>query len=146
MTKETKSSVNTGLTDESINLITNAVDNLSQTFGRNYERLNYAGFVSVFGAILVFLPLFIGKLPVFSLTTEERTLYVVVGAIFVALGAGWITVQNVLIYKLQKAKQEIACRMLAIKVAAMGETQRVALKAIGEATGPELPDSPFKEK
>jgi hypothetical protein len=124
MTEEPKANLNIGLTDESIKGITSAVNDLSKTFGDIYARLNYAGFVSIFGAILVFLPLFLGKLPLFDLTTEERTLYVFVGTVFVTMGAAWIAIHNVIIYKHQKVKQEIACRMLAIKVAAMGETQR----------------------
>ena len=146
MTEETKSSGIVSVPDDSIKLITDAVNELSYSFGGIYERLNYPGFVSVLGAILVFFPLFLRKLPILNLTNDEQKLYVIVGALFVVLGAVWITIQNILIYKLQRAKQEIACRMLAIKVAAMGETQRAAIETIGETKSVELQDSPFKSK
>jgi hypothetical protein len=58
----------------------------------------------------------------------------------------WISIQNLLIYKLQRAKQDVACRMLAIRVVAMGKTQADALRAIGEAPGADLSDDPFKAK
>jgi hypothetical protein len=146
MADETKTNDTVGITDDSIKRITSAVNELSEKFGGVYERLNYPGFVSVFGAILVFIPLFLGKLPLFGLTFDEQKLYVIVGTSFVALGAIWITIQNALIYKLQRAKQEVACRMLAIKVAAMGETQQAALKAMEETKSIELSDSPFQNK
>jgi hypothetical protein len=131
MTDEMKPT--TGITDDSIKVITSAVNDLSKTFGSVYERLNFSGFVSVFGAILVFFPLFFGKLPFFSFAIDEQQLYVTAGTMFVVLGR-------------QRAEQEIACRMLAIKVAAMGEIQKAALAEIGEATSIELNDQPFKDK
>jgi hypothetical protein len=146
MAEEPKSKDTSGITDDSINRIILSVNNLSEGFGRIYERLNYPGFVSVFGAILVFVPLFLGKLPLLGLSTEEQKVYVIIGALFIVIGASWITIQNILIYKLQRAKQEVACRMLGIKVAAMGETQRAALQTMGETKTLELPDSPFKNK
>jgi hypothetical protein len=144
MPDETKPT--TGITDDSIRVITSAVNDLSETFGRVYQRLNFSGFVSVYGAILVFFPLFFGKLPYFSFTIDEQQLYVAAGTMFVVLGAVGIIIVNTLIYKLQRAKQEVACRMLAIKVAAMGEIQKAALAEIGEATSVELNDQPFKDK
>jgi hypothetical protein len=132
--------------DKSIGGITASVNALTESFTKTYERLTYAGFVSVFGAILVFVPLVLGKTPFISATIEEQRLYVLSGVIFVLVGASWMTIQNLLIYKLQRAKQEVACRMLAIRVAAMGDTQAAALKAIGEAQGADLNDNPFNVK
>jgi hypothetical protein len=133
-------------TDESITRIASAVNILTENFGRTYERLNYPGFVSVLGGLLVFLPFCLGRLVLVSITFEEQQLYVVSGGLFVIIAAAWITIQNVLIYKLQRAKQEVACKMLAIKVSAMGETQRAALEVIQDTKTEGLSDDPFKTK
>jgi hypothetical protein len=131
------------VSDSSIERITSAVDKLTESFGQTYERLKYAGFVSVLGAILVFVPLAMKNIPLVHIDVEEQRLYVTAGVGFVLIAAAWISLQNLLVYKLQRAKQEIACRMLAIKVAAMGEAQRAALETIGETTGAPLADDPF---
>lgn len=130
--------------DISIGGITNSVNALSESLSKTYEKLNFAGFVSVFGAILVFVPLVLGRTPIISASPEEQRLYVVSGVVFVLVGALSIAIQNLLIYKLNRAKQEVACRMLAIKIAAMGETQAAALEAIREAPGVDQTVSPFK--
>ena len=133
---------NAGISDESIKSITEVVNELSENFGRTYERLNYPGFVSVLGALLVFVPLLLRR----GYTVGEEILFVASGVLFGFFAACWISIQNLLIYKLQKVKQEIACRMLAIKVAGMGETQRAALTAMGEIQPENSPDDPFKSK
>jgi uncharacterized membrane protein len=132
-----------GISDKTIAGIAGVVNGLSEGFGRSYERLNYPGFVSVLGAVLVFSPLVLGRL---AFAVPEPRLYVVAGVLFVLFAACWISIQNVLIYKLQKVKQENACKMLAIRVAAMGETQRAALATIGETTADRVPEVSFKDR
>jgi HAMP domain-containing protein len=80
------------------------------------------------------------------MSAEDQRLYVLSGVAFVLVGAAWITIQNLFIYKLQRAKQEVACRMLAIKVAAMGEIQNAALRELGEAKSETAQDVQFMTK
>jgi len=134
------------VSDVSITRIASAVNALTEDFGRTYEKLNYPGFVSVLGGLLVFLPFCIGRFAFTSISIKEQRLYVFSGALLVVLAAAWINIQNFLIYKLQRAKQEIACKILAIRVAAMGETQRAALEGIVDTKTEVLPDDPFKNK
>lgn len=134
---------NDGVPDESFSRISSAINELSESFGRNYERLNYPGFVSVLGAILVFTPLILRSIPFVNVTMEEQRLYVVSGVAFVILAAIWISVQNLLAYKLQRAKQEIACKMLEIKVSAMGKAQQTTIEAMRDTKETETTDHQF---
>src|SRR5476649_2725672 len=84
--------------DTSIQGVAKAVNELTDSFGRTYERLNYPGFVSVLGAILVFVPLALSKTVFVNTPIEEQKLYVFSGVGFVVIGAFWITIQNLLIY------------------------------------------------
>jgi len=134
------------LGDAAIESVAKAVNALTKPFAETYERVNYPGYLSVLGAALVVLPLLSNGLPWLQLTPDDQRLYVVAGAAFVIVAGAWISLQNVLIYKLQRAKQEVACRMLAIRVAAMGEVQKAALEALGEAKADTNLDVTFKDK
>src|SRR2546423_10303806 len=94
----------------------NVVNHLAEGFGAIYARLNYPGYVSVLGAILIFWPLATRRIPGIEMEQKEQLLYVISGAFFILLGAAWLSVQNLLIFKVQKLHQETACRMLELRI------------------------------
>lgn len=132
--------------DHVLGPITEVVNSLSRPFTHTYDKLNYPGFVSVFGAVLVFLPLVVTLSTLSELSFDETRLFILTGASFVLTGAAWISFQNLLTYKLQRAKQEVACRMLAIQVAAMGDIQRAALNEINRTPSDLGSDREFMTK
>lgn len=120
------------LGDPTVASIAAAVSAITRPFADIYEKANYPGYISILGATLAVLPLLSNIVPWLRLDHDAQRLYLFAGASLVVVAGAWICLQNLLAYKMQQAAQEVACRMLAIKVAAMGETQKAALVAIGE--------------
>ena len=123
--------------DNSISRIADTIEHLNKAFTKSYTALNYAGFVTVAGMVLVTISLALGKIPFLNLTFDEQKLYVLVGAGFVLLGMVAISLKNLFIYRHQLVQQETARQMLAMRIAAIGETQAAAMKGMAEAAAPD---------
>ena len=140
------STVTSTIGDPTVKSIADAVSAITKPFAEVYEKVNYPGYISILGAALAVLPLLSNVVPWLHLDTEGQRLYVYAGITLVIAAGAWICLQNLLVYKIQRASQEVACRMLAIKVAAMGETQKAALEAIGEVKHDDKPVYALKDK
>ena len=91
--------------DNAIGGITRSVNALTESFSNTYEKHNYAGFVSVLGAILIFVPLVLGRTPSITFRFEEQRLYVLAGVVFVLIGA-------LCVFRSMPATSSGACRAM----------------------------------
>ena len=73
------------LSDETIESVAKVVDSLTKPFAETYEKGNYPGYLSVLGALMIFIPLLSNGFRLFTLSTESQRLYVIVGAALIVI-------------------------------------------------------------
>jgi cytochrome c biogenesis protein CcdA len=126
--------------------IMRSLGGIAGRFEETYARLSYAGYVAVLGAVLIFVPLVTRCIPIIQLEPNEQLIYVVAGTFFILLGATSLSVHNIMVFKLQKLKQDTACRMLEIRMKGIQIAHTTTVAAVSETRNESLPDDPFQRQ
>jgi hypothetical protein len=80
-------------------------DTASKNFKAAYNELRFAGYLTWLGGLLIFLTFIFSVLGGVGLTPQGQVLFVTGGIFLMLLGGGFLTLQNILTFRLKAQSQ-----------------------------------------
>jgi len=95
----------------------------------SYERLKYAGYLSLVGALFILCVLVFSMIPSVNFEFREQVLYVITGFLLILAGGAMLALKTILLYRLKLSDNALLIRQTiyqherTIKVLEQGQSQ-----------------------